>query len=48
MNKYSCLFGHNWSKWEFTYNGFELLKIPHQKRVCKTCGKIEIELIKIY
>lgn len=42
---FKCLFFHKWSKWKFTYNGYNLLKIPHQFRVCKRCGKIKIKQI---
>lgn len=43
---WKCYFGfHNWNKWEFTYNGYQLLKIAHQKRICNSCGKIQIERI---
>lgn len=44
----SCFFGHSWSKWEFTYNGYDKLKIPHQKRICKKCGEIQIKQINTF
>jgi len=46
MKELLCYLGfHKWTKWEFTYNGYKILKIPHQRRECKICGKIKIKQI---
>jgi len=48
----SCFWGHKWTKWEQCSHSIwlprqdkQLNGVPHQKRTCLRCGKIQEEEI---